>query len=170
MHIANDDPDESPFDITLTGQALSPAQDTDGDGLNDAAELRMAALGFDWQVSQPALVNTLTTNANLANLFSQTQFDANRLLGRNDVTSAPNTYSLYTLAQVQALHIDAPLLTRNAATGKFKLTLGLKKSTNQTTYAPFSFTAPETAINAQGKVEFEFTVPDNAAFFRLEAQ
>ena len=170
IHIANNDPDENPFDITLTGRALSTNDDTDGDGLNDAAEFQMAALGFDWQVSQPALVSTLYSNANLANLFNQTQMDANRTLGRNDVTSAPNTYSLYTLAQVQALNVNTPLLTRDAGTGKFKLTIALKKATNLTNFLPFSFTAPETTINAQGKLEFEFTVPDNAAFFRLQAQ
>ena len=27
-----------------------------------------------------------------------------------------------------------------------------------------------TVINGAGKLEFEFTVPDNAAFFRLESQ
>jgi hypothetical protein len=31
-------------------------------------------------------------------------------------------------------------------------------------------TAPQTTINADGKLEFRFTAPDNAAFFRLEAQ
>lgn len=30
--------------------------------------------------------------------------------------------------------------------------------------------APQTTINAQGQLEFLFTVPDNAAFFRLQAQ
>jgi hypothetical protein len=27
-----------------------------------------------------------------------------------------------------------------------------------------------TTINGEGKLEFQFTVPDNAAFFRLQAQ
>ena len=31
-------------------------------------------------------------------------------------------------------------------------------------------TAPQTTINGQGKLEFQFTVPDNAAFFRLETR
>jgi hypothetical protein len=37
----------------LTAQALSPSEDTDGDGLNDAAELLLAALGCDWQGASP---------------------------------------------------------------------------------------------------------------------
>jgi hypothetical protein len=35
---------------------LFQTQDTDGDGLNDAAEFQMEALDFDWQTSQPAMV------------------------------------------------------------------------------------------------------------------
>jgi hypothetical protein len=31
-------------------------------------------------------------------------------------------------------------------------------------------TTPQISINAQGKLEFLFNVPDNAAFFRLQAQ
>jgi hypothetical protein len=31
-------------------------------------------------------------------------------------------------------------------------------------------TAPQTTINGDGKLEFLFTSPDNAAFFRLQAQ
>jgi hypothetical protein len=31
-------------------------------------------------------------------------------------------------------------------------------------------TVPQTTINGAGKLEFQFTVPDNAAFFRVEAR
>ena len=103
----------------------------------------MRALGFDWKVNQASLVTAFVANLNAGQFFS--------------------------LSQIQALHMDAPLLSRNAATGAFKLTLGLRKSTDLIQYAPFPFTAPGTTINGQGKLEFEFTVPDNAAFFRLEA-
>lgn len=144
IHIASNDSDENPFDITLTGAGLSTTAETDGDGLNDWAEFQYAPLGFDWQVSQPALVNTLYSGA--------------------------NTASLYTPAQVQALHIDTPLIQRNPATGAFTLTLGLHKSPDLINYSPFPFTGPGTTINAQGKLEFEFTVPDSAALFRLETR
>jgi hypothetical protein len=30
--------------------------------------------------------------------------------------------------------------------------------------------APQTVINAEGKLEFRFSSPDGAAFFRLEAR
>ena len=107
----------------------------------------MAALGFDWQVSQPALVNIYYANANGAGLF--------------------------TTNQVQALNVGVPLLQRNPATGVFKLTIGVKKTTNLLLpFADFPMNAPGTStiINGAGKLEFQFTVPDNAAFFRLESQ
>ena len=37
-------------------------------------------------------------------------------------------------------------------------------------FTPFPFLAPQTMVNSQGKTEFLFTVPDNAAFFRLLPQ
>ncbi len=147
LRIVNNDSDEGTFDIALTSYGLSFTVDFDGDGLNDASEFQMAALGFDWQVAQPALVNTLFSNANGANL--------------------------YTPSQVQALNIGVPLLTKDAATGKFKLTIGVKKTTNLAQpFLDFPMTGlgVTTVINGAGKLEFEFTVPDNAAFFRLQAQ
>ena len=55
--------------------------------------------------------------------------------------------------------------------GKFKLTVGMQKTTTLgQPFTPFPRTAPDTTINGQGQVEFLFTVPDNAAFFRLESQ
>ena len=122
--------------------------DTDGDGMNDVAEFNLSALGFDWQVSQTGLVNTLAGGAESA--------------------------GYYTTAQVQALNVDVPLIQRDPGTGVFKLTLGVQKST---TLLPGSFTlfpmnTPgfTTTINGAGRLEFQFTVPDNAAFFRLQSQ
>ncbi len=144
LSIANNDSDENPFDIPLTGTALTFAIDSDGDGLSDASELQMGALGFDWQTSQPALVETYFASANGAGLF--------------------------TTAQIQALNIGTPLLQRNPATGAFTLTIGVEKSTDLNTFLPFPMTAPQTIINGAGKLEFQFTAPDAAAFFRLRVQ
>ena len=57
LHIASNDADENPFDIMLVGQFFSSTTDSDGDGLNDLAELQYAPLGFDWKVKQLALVS-----------------------------------------------------------------------------------------------------------------
>jgi trimeric autotransporter adhesin len=135
---------KSSFDIALLGQALSHSQDSDGDGLNDASEYEMAVMGFDWRVSQTALVNTYYSSANGA--------------------------GLYTPSQVQTLHIGTPLLQRNPTTGNFTLTIGVEKSS---TLLPGSFsalplTAPQTTINGAGKLEFQFPSTDRAAFYRLQ--
>jgi hypothetical protein len=141
LHIANNDSDENPFDINLTGLGLSQTADTDGDGLNDAAEFQMEALGFDWQLSQPTLVNVYLSNAEAGGLGSG-----------------------------QGLNLDVPKLTKNPSTGLFKLRIGIQKSTNLLNFTPFPMTAPQTTISGDGKLEFEFASPDNAAFYRLLAE
>jgi alpha-tubulin suppressor-like RCC1 family protein len=141
LHISSNDADENPYDITLSGTGLSSTLDTDGDGLNDAAEFQMEALGFDWQVSQPAMVNVYFANAETGGLGNG-----------------------------HGLHVDAPKLTKNPATGFFKLQIGIQKSTDLLNFTPFPMTAPQTTISGDGKLEFEFTSPDNAAFYRLLAE
>lgn len=140
MHIASNDADENPYDIELTGTGLSSIADTDGDGLNDAAEFQMEALGFDWQVAQPTMVGIYFTNAEIGGLG-----DGN------------------------GLNLDAPKLTKNQATGLFTLRIGIEKSTDLRNYTPFPITAPQTRITGDGKLEFDFTSPDNAAFYRVFA-
>ncbi len=103
-------------------------------------------------------------------LFTPAQVTDSRTAGRNDVISDPNAYNLFTQSQFQALSVGKPLLQKNPTTGAFTLTLGLEKSTNLTTFTPLLMTAPQATINAQGKLEFQFTTPDNAAFFRVQAQ
>ena len=147
---------------------LTDTTDTDSDGLNDATERQLSMYGFDRLVAQPSLISSFLTGNTL---YNPTQYAANRTAGQTDVTSAPNGYGLYTLSQVQALHVGAPLLQRDGL-GQFKVTLGIEKSTTlqPTSFQPFPMTAPQTTVNGAGELEFLFTVPDNAAFFRLEAQ
>jgi hypothetical protein len=86
------------------------------------------------------------------------------------VLTSPNTYDLYTTTQVQAMNVDAPLIERDPATGEFILTIGLEKSTDLENYSPFPVTMPQATITPQGKLRLRFSVPDNAAFFRVEAR
>jgi hypothetical protein len=145
LHIASNDAGRNPFDIQLTGTALSFTTDGDNDGLSDASEFNMAALGFDWQVNQSALVSTFFANAAGA--------------------------GLYTTSQVQALNTGTPLIARNPVTGKFKLTMDWKKSTDLTNFLDFPAPAGSAvSINPQGDVEFEFPSTDNAAFYRIEME
>jgi len=152
LHLASNLPAPlNPFDIALTGNGLSTGADTDGDGLNDLAEFQMTGAGFDWQVSQPAAVSAVF--GNLASAQANV-----------------NAAGYFSTAQVQALHVGTPLLEKSG--GTFKLTLRLKKSATLSppNFQPFAFTEVGTVINGQGEIEFEFTVPGDAAFFRIEAQ
>ena len=134
----------NPFDVTLTGMGLSYTNDTDGDGMSDAAEYDLAALGFDWQANQPELVATLYGGANGA--------------------------GLYTASQVETLCIGTPLLKRDPLSGQFKLTLGLSKTTDLSNFSFFPIAAPQVTINASGELELHFNSEDAAAFFRVEAK
>jgi DNA-binding beta-propeller fold protein YncE len=142
--ISSNDSDEISFDIPISGQALSTSHDTDGDGLNDAAELEMAALGFDWQVGNPSLVSALTSNTDLA--------------------------GLYTASQIQTLHVDTPIISRQAETGNFILTLGLGKSSDLLHFDALPFTESDISINAHGQLEFEFSSSGTAEFYRIEVK
>jgi hypothetical protein len=144
LQVASNDTDENPFDIALTGEVYSTIQDADNDGMNDWGEYKLRALGFDWQVPNTDLVNTYYDNAGSAGLV--------------------------TAAQVQNLNVGTPLLQRDSATGEFTLTIGVNQSSDLRQWTPLPMTVPQTIINSQGKVEFRFTTPDNAAFFRLQTQ
>ncbi len=131
------------FTLNLTAPGLSFVNDTDGDGMSDAAEYNMPGLNFDWQVKQTALVNTYFANATAA--------------------------GLYTPAQVQALRMGRPSISRNPANGRIKLTTDWKKATDLTNFSNFPAPAGSSvSINPAGGVDFEFSVPDNAALFRID--
>lgn len=151
LHIASNDADENPFSILLSFLALAFNEDQDGDGLSDAAEFQLAGLGFNFQTNQSNLVNALFNNLSGAvpNL---------------------NAIGFFTQSQVQALNVNSPLLAKDPNTGLFKLTIGVEKATLLTNFFPFPMTAPQTTINAEGQLEFQFSSPDNAAFFRLESR
>jgi hypothetical protein len=63
-----------------------------------------------------------------------------------------------------------PLLAKDPLTGLFTLTIGVEKATELTNFLPFPMTAPQTLINADGKLEFQFAAPDGTGFFRLESR
>lgn len=144
--IDSSDPTRNPVDLTVQGVVLSGSLDSDADGMNDLAESELSVFGFDWRTGgteQTALVNSLLANSNSA--------------------------GLYNLSQVQALHVDTPLLQKNGA-GQFKLTIGVEKSTTllSGSFNPLPLTPSGTTINGNGKLEFLFTSPEPVEFFRVE--
>jgi BspA type Leucine rich repeat region (6 copies) len=96
-------------------------------------------------------------------------FSVGMATGRTQVTDNPNSYGLYRLAQVQSLNVGAPLLSKDQVSGKFKLTIGVKKSSDLLKFIPFPIPTGAAVLNPQGEMEFQFTSPDNVAFYRLES-
>lgn len=170
LHLTSDDADEGVFDVALFGEAFSTSADADADGLSDWAEHRLAALGFDWTVPQAALVQSLRDGAGAAGYYDTLQYNANRFAGQVDVIEAPNDFNLYTLSQLQALAVGAPLLERDAG-GMFTLTLGLQKSNDlRTGFEEFPADFSQISVDAQGRVKIRFGASGNPVFFRVEAR
>ena len=69
-HILSNQPGNLDFSLNMSGWLLSPLDDTDADGLNDAAELSMASLGFNWNFPQTSMVETLHSKSKFAGLIS----------------------------------------------------------------------------------------------------
>lgn len=142
LRITSDSAGNNPFDIELSGQGLSAAEDTDGDGLNDVAELRLEPLGFDWQVNDEELAAVLLSGANASGLYS-----------------AP---------QLQAMNPGTPLLPRDPASGRFKLTVAVKSSADLMDFELQPMSPPAVNLTPQGKLEFRMPAPGPRGFYRLE--
>ena len=115
-------------------------------------------------------VTSTSVSLTLNTVYSQAQYDVIAQAAQADMLNSPNSYGLYSLSQVQALHVGTPLLAKDPISGKFKLTVGVEKSTNLVNFSPMAIPVGAATINPQGKMEFEFTAPDNAAFYRLESR
>ena len=76
----------------------------------------MSALGFDWQSNQPTLVTALYSNANRANLFTQSQYDDNHARGREDgiadVIVSPTAYGLYDSTSIMDLRMGGLMIQK----------------------------------------------------------
>lgn len=151
LRIESDNPSSPVFELELQGNVLSFTEDSDGDGLNDASEYQMRDLGFDFQTAQPGLVETL---------FSRLQGTLPNL----------NQAGFYSEQQIQNLRVETPMLVRDIETGHFTLQLGLETTQDLKTFQPLPFTAPETSVTPEGKVEFKFVAPEGTSFYRIVAE
>jgi hypothetical protein len=127
-------------------------------------------------------VGTVSDHATLSlsagNLYTQSQYDAGvtlgyqlgRQAGIDEIMEEPNTFDLFSAAQIQTIHIGTPLLQRDASTGQFELKIAARKSTSLGAFSPLSFATGEVTLSPAGELLFRFSSPDNAAFFRVDAE
>ncbi len=97
------------------------------------------------------------TDAQMATRDSA-QYAAGQTAGRADVTTSPNSYSLYTVGQIQELSVGSLLLTRNTD-GSFTLNYDLEQSTDLVNWTRFQ----SNAVPLSG-------LPANKAFVRIRAK
>jgi len=141
LHINSNDSDENPFDIGLSGRGFVADADDDGDGLTNAAEINLAAFGFDPLVNNSALKSLLYDNR----------------LG----------VGLYESGDMQALAMGSPLLSKDPNTGHFHLIISVEKSPNLMIWNTLTGFAATYDPNT-GKIDMDIT-PDasNSQFFRV---
>ncbi|MDZ8120469.1 choice-of-anchor Q domain-containing protein [Pontiella agarivorans] len=142
------------FNGWLVGEDLSltdPAYLLPG-SIYDAATV--FPVGFD---PIAAGMQTILSPSGRQNLIAQ---------GESNVTDSPEVYGLYTEAAFQALALDRPFLTYNAASNSFTLSIGILKTPDLIS-SPFTnltgFTA--TPYPGDGRIDIEFTAPNADARF-----
>jgi hypothetical protein len=159
LSIASSHTNDSPFIVNLSGLGLGENADTDSDGLNDAAEFSMSALGFDWQSSQPALVTALYSNANFAQLFTLSQFNGNRTAGQQEVIASPMAFGLYDSNSIMDLRMGGVMIQKQGTNG----TVVFQTQTT-TDLATQPFTNNGTPITNT------VPMPGNKGFLRIQAK
>lgn len=141
LRLASNDADENPFDINLTGRALVPSADEDGDGIANGAEMALAPLGFDPFADSSSLRALVQANASGLGISG----------GINE----------------EFLALGSPVLEKNSTTGKFHLILRLEKSSNSSNWSPLSGFSPAYDI-PNGKIDLEITPSgSNTQFYRV---
>lgn len=117
-------------------------RDRDRDGLSDAAEFIFASLGFDPRVSQRRMVISFLDDANNAGLFTE--------------------------RQLQALQVNAPLISRDPESGRFEILLGLTQSSDLATFSPLALTEDQVRLTPDGNLLISLESESRTAFFRFE--
>jgi alpha-tubulin suppressor-like RCC1 family protein len=146
IHIAsNVSGTNNPFNLALTGEGLSFAVDSDGDGMSDAQELLLAPLGFNWQVSQSALVSLYFATANSA--------------------------GLYTSNNIASINAGVPVLMKDPVSGAVTIHIGWQQSTNLTGFVSLPMSpGPQAIINSQGQLQSTYQATNAAGYYRAVAQ
>jgi hypothetical protein len=113
---------------------------------------------FAGRPTQEVTAKDIIQAPDIVGLYSNEQYSARYEAGQQSVIASPNSYSLYTANQIQALAFGDLVLSKNA-NGSFTLNYDIEQSTdlqNWSTYAPLS--TPLTGL------------PADKAFVRIKAK
>jgi hypothetical protein len=119
----------------------------------------MSALGFDWQSNQPTLVTALYGNANVAQLFTLSQYNGNRTAGQQDVIASPMAFGLYDSNSIMDLRMGGLMIQKQGTDG----TVVFQTQTT-TDLATQPFTNNGTPITNT------VPMPGNKGFLRIQAK
>ncbi|GAA5124195.1 hypothetical protein GCM10023212_23660 [Luteolibacter yonseiensis] len=99
------------FTVNLDGRVVSAADDTDNDGMNDAAEVALAPLGFVWNSTETTKVAQFFENAGLAGLFQASEIQAVEWKAGAPFINLPAQTIRIPLELKSSADISAPLIT-----------------------------------------------------------
>jgi hypothetical protein len=112
--------------------------------------------------------DTIATNsAEALGLVPASRLTVARQETLDEVAANPNLFGYFDRSQIQTMALGRPLLEKNPATGKMNLSLGLKRSSDLTSWQDMSLLNGDVSVSA-GKLNLQITPQDNAAFYILE--
>ncbi len=115
-----------------------------------------------------AAAETIATNsAEALGLVPASRLTVARQETLDEVAANPNVFGYFDRSQIQTMALGRPLLEKNPATGKMNLSLGLKRSSDLTSWQDMSLLNGDVSVSA-GKLNLQITPQGNAAFYILE--
>jgi hypothetical protein len=101
--------------------------------------------------------NSIVANPSAFGLFTRTQYESNRLAGRSDVTTDPDTYGLYTSNSIMDLRMGGMMVQKR---GDNAVVIFQPQTTIDLTL-PFT--------NNGAPITNQITMPSNKGFIRIQA-
>lgn len=129
--------------------------DTDDINNDGVSNVRALSVGLSPLFNLTSFINSLKTNP-VSGLYNQTQYDANRTSGQNEVLSYPNSYGLYTTNQIHNLGLGGIILNRGT-NNELTLHYQILESTDLVNWSTNSFLMPIT------------NAPSDKMFLRVQA-
>jgi uncharacterized repeat protein (TIGR02543 family) len=114
-----------------------------------------------------AATTIATNSAEALGLVPSSRLTAARQETLDEVAANPNLFGYFVRSQIQTMALGRPLLEKNLVTGKMNLSLGLKRSSDLTSWQDMTLVNGDVSISA-GKLNLQITPQGNAAFYILQ--